>query len=476
MAITDYAKHDGLGLAKLVHKKEVKPVELVDAAIERIERHNPALNAVIWTMYERARDMAKKKLPDGPFKGVPFLLKDIMGHMEGVPNRDGTRLSPDMPSAITSELVHRYLAAGLIPLGKTNVPEFGLVPTTESKLYGPARNPWNVGHSTGGSSGGSGAAVASGMVPMAHANDGGGSIRIPASACGLVGLKPTRARNPLGPLVGDVMSGLAAEHIVCRTVRDCAAMLDVTAGPGLGDPYFAPEGPKSWLAASRKEPGKLRIAVATTRLDGTPFHPEVTAGTLAAAKLCRQLGHRVEEASPNVAQEQMIGAFMTLWTGGLAMQVDMLSAMTGAKPGPRTLEGLTLGLYEAGKSVTASQYLAAVLQIQTLARAVAAWHHRYDIWITPVLASPPIPLGTIDFSERDPMKGFGPIIDYVPFTALQNATGQPAIGLPLHMTADGLPVGIQFVGRLGAEALLLQLARTIEKAAPWKHRHPSVWN
>ena len=199
MAITDYAKHDGLGLAKLVHKKEVKPVELVDAAIERIERHNPALNAVIWTMYERARDMAKKKLPDGPFKGVPFLLKDIMGHMEGVPNRDGTRLSPDMPSPITSELVHRYLAAGLIPLGKTNVPEFGLVPTTESKLYGPARNPWNVGHSTGGSSGGSGAAVASGMVPMAHANDGGGSIRIPASACGLVGLKPTRARNPMGP-------------------------------------------------------------------------------------------------------------------------------------------------------------------------------------------------------------------------------------------------------------------------------------
>lgn len=476
MTFADYAKHDGLGLAKLVHRKEVKPAELVEAAIERIERHNPALNAVVWTMFERARETAKKKLPDGPFKGVPFLLKDIMGHMEGVPNREGTRLTPDLPSPVTDELVHRYLAAGLIPLGKTNVPEFGLVPTTESKLYGPARNPWNVAHSTGGSSGGSGAAVASGMVPMAHANDGGGSIRIPASACGLVGLKPTRARNPLGPLMGDMMSGLCIDHIVCRTVRDCAAMLDVTAGPGLGDPYFAPEGPKSWLAAMGKAPGKLRIAVATTRFDGSAFHPEVTAATHAAAKLCKDLGHKVEEAMPPVQQEQMSGAFMALWTGGLAMQIDLIAGMTGKKPGPKTLEGLTLGLYEAGQKVTAGQYLTAVLHLQTLARHVAAWHERYDVWLTPTLASPPIPIGTIDFSERDPMKSIGPIIDYVPFTGLQNVTGQPAINLPLHMTADGLPVGIQFVGRQGAEALLLQLARTIEKAVPWKHRHPSIWN
>jgi|CXWL01.1.fsa_nt_gi amidase len=476
MAAIDYAKHDGLGLAKLVHHKEVKPIELVDAAIERIERHNPALNAIVWTMFERAREMAKKKLPDGPFKGVPFLLKDIMGHMEGVPNREGTRLTPNMPSPVTAELVHRYLAAGLIPLGKTNVPEFGLVPTTESKLYGPARNPWNVAHSTGGSSGGSGAAVASGMVPMAHANDGGGSIRIPASACGLVGLKPTRARNPMGPLVGDIMSGLGIDHIVCRSVRDSAAMLDVTAGPGLGDPYCAPAGPKSWLAEMRKAPGKLRIAVAMTRFDGSAFHPEVTAATKAAAKLCKDLGHRVEEASPPVQQEPMIGAFMALWTSGLAMQIDMIAAMTGTKPGPKNLEGLTIGLYEAGLKVTAAQYLGAVLHLQALARQVAAWHERYDAWLTPTLATPPIPIGTIDFDERDPMKGFGPIIDYVPFTALQNATGQPAINLPLHMTADGLPVGVQFVGRLGAEALLLQLARTIEKAEPWKHRHPSIWD
>lgn len=476
MAGFNYAKHDGLGLAKLVRDKHVKPIELVDAAIERIERHNPVVNAVIWTMYERARDMAKKKLPDGPFRGVPFLLKDILGHMEGVPNRDGSRMTPDGPSPFTSDLVQRYLTAGLIPLGKTNVPEFGLVPTTESKLYGPARNPWNPLHSTGGSSGGSGAAVASGMVPMAHANDGGGSIRIPASACGLVGLKPTRARNPMGPLLGDMMSGLGIDHIVCRSVRDAAAMLDVTAGPGLGDPYYAPSGPKSWLTASRKRPGKLRIAFAPTKLDGSPFHPDVAAAVKASAKLCKDLGHRVEEASPAIAQEQMIGPFMALWTGGLAMQVDGLSELTGRKPGPRSLEGLTLGLYEAGKSVTAAQYLGAVFQIQALARQVAAWHERYDIWITPVLSTPPIALGSIDFDERDPMKGFAPIIDYVPFTALQNATGQPAISLPLHMTADGLPVGVQFVGRVGEEALLLQLARSIEKAAPWKDRHPSIWD
>ena len=472
----NYAKHDGLGLAKLVRQKDVKPIELVDAAIERIERHNPALNAVIWTMFDRARDMAKKKLPDGPFKGVPFLLKDIMGHMEGAPNREGSRMMPPVAATFTSDLTARYLSAGLIPLGKTNVPEFGLVPTTESKLYGPARNPWNPAHSTGGSSGGSGAAVASGMVPMAHANDGGGSIRIPASACGLVGLKPTRARNPMGPQVGDVMSGLAIDHIVCRSVRDAAAMLDATAGPAPGDPYAAPDGPKSWLAACRKHPGKLRIAFATAQLDGAAFHPEVEAATRQAARLCRDLGHKVDEASPPVEAEQMIGAFMTLWTGGLAMQIDMLSARTGQKPGLKRLEGLTLGLYEAGKNVSAAQYLEAVALLQGIARQVAAWHARYDVWITPVLATPPMPIGTIDFNERDVMKGFAPILGYVPFTPLQNATGQPAIALPLHLSADGLPVGVQFVGRVGEEALLLQLARTIEKAAPWKDRHPSIWD
>ncbi len=471
----EYAAYDGMGLAKLVREKRVKPIELVDAAIARIEAHNPALNAVIWTMFDRARDMAKAKLPDGPFRGVPFLLKDILGDMEGVPTRQGSRLIPDVPATQNSELVNRFLKAGLVPLGKTNVPEFGLVATTESKLYGPARNPWNTAHSTGGSSGGSGAAVASGMVPMAHANDGGGSIRIPASACGLVGLKPTRARNPLGPVLGDVMAGLVSEHIVARSVRDVAAMLDVTAGADLGDPYAAPHGPKSWARAARKKPHRLRIAFARTKLDGSALHPDCVAAVEHAAKLCQALGHKVEEASPPVDANAMMIPFMALWTGGLAMLVDAVTAQTGAKSGPETLEGLTLGLYEAGKAVTASQHLMAVAGIQQVARTVAHWHQTFDVWLTPTLGLPPIPLGLFDGSETDPQKGFALMIDYVPFTALQNGTGQPAINLPLHWNEAGLPIGTQFVGRFGEEALLLQLATQLEKAHPWKKKHPPVW-
>lgn len=470
----DYAHYDGLGLAKLVAKKKVSPLELVDAAITQIEAKNPALNAVVWTMFDRARVMAKRKLPDGPFKGVPFLLKDILANMEGVPTRQGSRLMPDAPAPHNSELVNRFLKAGLIPLGKTNVPEFGLVGTTESKLYGPARNPWNAAHSTGGSSGGSGAAVASGMVPMAHANDGGGSICIPASACGLVGLKPTRARNPLGPDLGDIMAGLVCEHVVTRSVRDAAVMLDCTAGSDLGDPYAAPPGPKNWLRASKKKPGKLRIAVARTRLDGDPLHPDCVAAVDHAAKLCQSLGHKVEEALPPVSPAAMIEPFMALWTGGLAMQIDAISAMTGKKPGPRTLEGLTLGLYEAGKQVSAAQYAMAILALQSVARQVAHWHVKYDVWLTPTLGLPPIPIGLFDGSIRDVREGFAPMVNYVPFTALQNGTGQPAINLPLHWNADGLPIGTQFVGRVGEEALLLQLATQLEDATPWKHRYAAI--
>lgn len=470
----DYARYDGLGLAKLVREKKVKPVELVDAAIASIEAKNPALNAVIWTMFDRARDMAKGKLPDGPFKGVPFLLKDILGEMEGVPTRQGSRLMPAVPATRNSTLVDRFLKGGLIPLGKTNVPEFGLVGTTESKLYGAARNPWNTAHSTGGSSGGSGAAVASGMVAVAHANDGGGSIRIPAACNGLVGLKPTRARNPLGPDLGDVMGGLAAEHIVSKSVRDTAAMLDVTAGAEPGDPYCAPPAPKSWLATSTKKPGKLRIAFARTKLDGSALHPDCVAAVEHAAALCKSLGHKVVEASPPIDPQTTAGPFMALWTSGLAMQVDMLAQMTGAKPGPKNLEGLTLGLYEVGRTVTAAQYQLAIAQIQQMARAVARWHQDVDVWLTPTLGLPPLPLGLFDGEERDVAKGFALMIDYVPFTAIQNATGQPAINLPLHWNDAGLPVGTQFVGRFGDEATLLQLATQLEKAAPWKKRYAAI--
>jgi amidase len=271
------------------------------------------------------------------------------------------------------------------------------------------------------------------------------------------------------------MSGLVVEHIVSRTVRDSAAMLDVTAGPAPGDPYYAPPGPKSWLAASRKKTGKLRIGFAATKPDGNSYDAECLAAVGHAVNLCKDLGHKVEPASPAVDMEQIVGCFMTLWTGGLAMQVDMLTAQTGKRPSTRTLEGLTLGLYEAGKQVTASQYLAAVAAVQALSRQVAAWHDRYDVWMTPTLGKLPMPLGSFDTGERNPLKGFAPMIDYAPFTAIQNATGQPAISLPLYIGEAGLPVGVQFIGPVGGEPLLLQLATALEKADPWGKRHPAVW-
>ncbi len=470
----DYAHYDGLGLAQLVREKQVTPIELVDAAISAIEGKNPKLNAVIWTMFDRARETAKGDIPDGPFQGVPFLLKDIMGDMAGVPTRQGSRLIPAFPSPHNSHLVDRFLGAGLIPLGKTNVPEYGMIPTTESELYGAARNPWNMDHSTGGSSGGSAAAVASGMVPFAHASDGGGSIRIPASCNGLVGLKPTRARNPLGPAVGDVMSGLICEHIVSKSVRDTAAMLDVTAGPGLGDPYAAPPGPKSWLLASQASPGKLRIAFAQTKLDGSPLHADCVAAVKHAADLCSALGHEVTEASPPVSPDEVLEPFMAMWTSGLTMLVDYVAKLTGQTPDERTLEGLSLGLYHAGQTVTAAQYQLSVAAIQQIGRRIAAWHQDYDVWLTPTLGMPPIPLGLLDRTICDPQLSYAPVIDYCPFTALQNGTGQPAINVPLYWNTAGLPIGTQCVGRFGEEALLLQLATQLEQAAPWQPRYAAI--
>ena len=474
MGFAEYSDYDGLGLAELVKKKKVKPIELVEAAIERIERHNPKLNAVVFKAYDEARVRAKAKL-SGAFAGVPMLLKDILGYKKGWPNRDGSRFLPAIPSPFDSTLVTRFEAAGLVPLGKTNVPEFGAVPLCESKLYGPAHNPWNGAHSTGGSSGGSAAAVAAGIVPLAHANDGGGSIRIPASACGLVGLKPTRGRNPLGPLIGDVMGGLVAEHVVSRSVRDTAAALDATAGPEPGDPYAAPPPPSSYLAATKKKPKKLRIAFATKRLDGEAFDPECKAAVEAAARLCERLGHRVEEAMPPVSPALMGANFMPVWASGLAMLIDFIAKATGKTPAREEFQGLTWGLYQVGKTITAAQYQLCWMTLQGATRQVAAWQKPYDAWITPVLAQPPLRIGTVDLEETDLMKGFAPIIHYIPFTALQNVTGQPAINLPLAWSKSGLPIGVQFVGRFGEEHVLLSLAAEIEKAAPWNKKRPPVY-
>jgi len=474
MSISDYADYDGLGLAALVAKKKVKPIELVDEAIARAERSQPKLNAVVFRDYDRARDAARGKLPKGPFTGVPFFLKDIFAIAEGMPTRQACSFMPPFPSDHDSVLVARYKKAGLVPLGKTNVPEFGLVATTESKLYGPAHNPWNLAHSTGGSSGGSAALVAAGVVPLAHANDGGGSIRIPASCCGLVGLKPTRARITYAPDFGDVIDGLASDHVVSRTVRDSAAALDATQGQIPGDPYWAPPAPASYLDAIRRKPKRLRIAFATKKLDGKKLHPDCVAAVKAAARLCEAQGHDVEEASPELDQSVLLPAFMAYWTAGLAAGIDFIASMTGQTPTRQNFEGLTWGLYEAGKRVAASEYLHAKAALQMAGRTTAAFHETYDVWISATLAEPPVKLGHFDLEETDPAKSFGPMIDYVPFTAMQNATGQPAINLPLHWNKAGLPIGTQFVGRYGDELTLLKLAAELEKAQPWAHRYKKI--
>jgi amidase len=474
MGFAEYSDYDGLGLAELVKKKKVKPAELVEAAIERIERHNRKLNAVVFKGYDDARARAKTKLA-GAFAGVPMLLKDILGNKKGWPTRDGARFVPLAPSPYDATLVTRFEAAGLIALGKTNVPEFGLVPLTESTLYGVARNPWNIEHSTGGSSGGSAAAVAAGIVPLAHASDGGGSIRIPASCCGLVGLKPTRGRNPLGPLIGDVMGGLLAEHVVSRSVRDTAAALDATAGPEPGDPYAAPPPPDSYLAATKKKPKKFRIAFATKRLDGEAFDPECKAAVEAAAKLCAKLGHHVEEAMPPVSTVIVGTSFISIWAAGLTMLIDFVAKAVGKPPEREDVEGLTWGLYQFGKTITAAQYQLAWATLQGASRRVAAWQTAYDAWITPVLAQPPLKIGAVDLEETDVMKGFAPLFLYVPFTGLQNITGQPAISLPLAWSKSDLPIGVQFVGRFGEEHVLLSLAAQIEKAAPWRKKRPPIY-
>ncbi|MEJ1968884.1 MAG: amidase family protein [Rhizomicrobium sp.] len=475
MAFNEYASYDGLGLSALVAKKKVKPSELMDAAIARAESLNPKLNAIVFADYDRARTTAASRLPEGPFTGVPFLLKDIGAACAGMPTRNASGFIPAIPAARDDFLVQKFKAAGLIPFGKTNAPEFGLVATTESKLYGPARNPWNLAHSTGGSSGGSGAAVAAGIVPLAHANDGGGSIRIPAAANGLVGLKPSRGRVSRGPDFGEALDGIAADLVVSRSVRDTAAVLDAVRGSMPGDPVAEPPGPASYLEAIGHQPARLRIAVSLKRLDGSPLHPDSVAAARHAAALCEDLGHSVEEAAPVLHLATLMEAFVgAFWTGGLAGGIDMIATLTGQAPTRQHFEGLTWALYQAGKTVTASDYLRAKHIVNGAAREMARFHETYDVWITPTLGRPPEKNGVFDLSSEDLAVSFQPQLDYVPFTPVQNMTGQPAINVPLYWNKDGLPVGTQFVAPFGDEATLLKLAAQLEKAQPWFQRYATI--
>lgn len=473
MGFAEYSEFDGLGLAELVKTRKVSPAELVEAAIERIERHNPQLNAVVFKGYEDPRANASTTR-SGAFAGVPTLLKDLLCEKKGWPTRAGSRFVPAAPSPFDSTLVSRFEAAGLVPLGKTNAAEFGLVPFAEPKLYGPARNPWSLDHSTGGSSGGSAAAVAAGIVPLAHANDGGGSIRIPASCCGLVGLKPTRGRNPLGPMRGEALGGLAAEHVVSRTVRDTAAALDATAGPEIGEPYAAPPQPGSYLAAINNKPEKLRIAFSTERIDGEACDPECKAAAETAATLCEQLGHHVEEGAPQISSDDIVDSGPLL-ASNLTMIVDLIARATGKTPAREEFEGFSWNLYQLGKTYSAAQYHVGRANLQRVSRQIARWQQPYDAWITPVIATPPLKIGAVNYDDVDLAKGWAPMIRYLVFTLLQNITGQPAISLPLAWSKSGLPIGVHFVGRFGEEHVLLQLAAQIEESQPWSKKRPPIY-
>jgi amidase len=468
---------DATAQAELVSSGEVAPQELVEGAIERIEALNPELNAVIHPLFDSA---LSTEPADGPFKGVPFVVKDLVCAVKDTPHHEGMRFlkDQDFHADADSWLASRFREAGFVFVGKTNTPELGILPTTEPEAYGPSRNPWDTAHSPGGSSGGSGSAVASGMVPIGHANDGGGSIRIPASCNGLVGLKATRARVSMAPL-GDFVGGLATELVVSRSVRDTAAVLEFCSdGAPPGEPYFAPPRERSYLEEVGADPGKLKIGLMTSAPGGeVEVHPDCTAAARATAQLLEGLGHHVEVAHPGALDDPAyIPQFLVRWTAGVAAGLDFWSMRTGKQVTEDSVEPLTWALAQQGWSNSAAQFVSAMGYGQIVARGLLAWWQDYDLLLTPTMALPPAELGTLgNGRDGDPLAPIERAVPYAVFTAGFNATGQPAISLPLHWSEAGLPIGVQLVADMGREDLLLRVAAQLEEAQPWAARVPATF-
>ena len=475
MSFPDYSDHDGLGLATLVEKREVSPAEVVEAAIERIERHNPAINAVVHKAYDEARAAAAGPLPDGPFKGVPLLVKDLLITVAGWPRTSGSRFCKGVVDSEDSGLMRRYRSSGAVALGKTNCPEFGITGTTEPALFGPCRNPWNLGHSAGGSSGGSAAAVAAGIVPMAHGGDGRGSIRIPASCCGLVGLKVTRDRNPHLPDGYDFAQGYVVEHVMTRTVRDCAAMLDVTGVPEPASPYAPPAKDRPYMQEIQRSPGRLRIAWSSETANGRAIAPEVQAALENVAALLERLGHEVVPRGLGVDQRALYGVQNAFSGANFAAGMKRLIDQIGREPEGDELEPLTWASLKGGRRATGEQTMWEAQELRMLARGVMALFEDFDVYLTPVMGTPPPPIGYLDpvaVAPREIGRRNGEVF---PFAAPFNMTGQPSLSLPLAMSASGLPIGMMFTGRYADEATLFRLAGQLEKEMPWKDRRPAVW-
>jgi amidase len=470
----DYEQYDALGLADLVRQRQVTPLELLEAAIERVEARNPAVNAVVLKLYDLARRTIASGLPDGPFAGVPYLMKDLTASIAGVPMTRGSRFFADTPPATAdSEHVTRLKRAGLVIFGRTSTCEMGLSLTCEPQLYGPTRNPWDRTRISGGSSGGAAAAVGARILPMAHASDGFGSIRAPAACCGVVGLKPTRARNTFSPFAGEGLGGLSTEHAITLTVRDCAALLDATAGLGPGDPYAAPPPARPYLQEVGAAPGALRIARTAKAPNGASVEAESLKALSEAAKLCADLGHHVEQADPHVDGPAIIPTFLTLATANTA--VNLASHPTAGRFALEDeVERVTWLTGQRGLAVTAADYVRATQTAHRLGRQMAAFHQRYDVLLTPGLATMPVKLGWIDMMLDDFDEYWRRVFAFSPFTVWFNITGQPAMVLPLGRSADGRPVAVQLVGRFGDEATLFRLAAQLEQARPWFTRKPPL--
>jgi len=470
----ELATLDATDQAALVRRGELTARELVEAAIERIEALNPTLNAVITPMYEQARAAADAG-PSGPFAGVPYLVKDLVLEVAGVRFCEGSAFLKDNVSTFDSELTLRLRRAGLVLVGKTNTPEFGMAPACEPQLFGATHNPWDTNRSTTGSSGGSAAAVASGMVPMAHANDLGGSIRYPASACGLFGLKPTRARNPLGPQYGDAMSGWAVEHAVTRTVRDSAALLDATSGPDVGDPYAAPVPVRPFADEVEADPGRLRIAFTTRTPSGGEGHADCVAALHDAVALCASLGHELVEADLPALGDEAGNAIGVVFNAATSWILGYWTRELGREPEPHELDPLTRAYAEMGRSRSAGDYLLAIECLQRFSRDVARFLTDVDLWLTPTLSDLPPPLGEMVSTDDEPLRTLHRSSGLVEYSGVvANITGNPAMSVPLWWNDDGFPIGVHFLGRYGDEATLFRLAAQLEAARPWAGRLPPV--
>ncbi len=467
--------HDSLGLAELVRMRKVSASELLEAAIARAEALNPQLNFMAQKHYDYARKAIAAGLPQGPFSGVPWLLKDLNTYIAGEVTENGSRLYKGQRASVTSELVRRIERAGFVIFGKTTTPEFGLTGTTESVLMGPTRNPWNRERIAGGSSGGAAAAVAAGVIPSAHATDGGGSIRIPASACGLFGLKPSRGRVPMGPLRTEGWGGMSVHHAVSHTVRDSAAILDTTHGVEPGSRYSAPTPERPFLQEVGRDPGKLRIALMLSPYSGAPVDPQVVEATKAAARLFESLGHHVEEAAPKIDMAAIGASSFALMASSVAADcVDRAKAL-GIELGPDVLERTTLDFVAMGKSYTGMDFARGNNAYQAAAVTIAQFMERWDVILSPTLSAPPLPLGRIGLDTGRSMMDWGREVGtFTAFTGIYNGTGQPSMSLPLAMSQDGLPIGIMVTGRFGEEGLLFQLAGQVERAAPWAGRRAKV--